>query len=443
MLIALQRYQIQQIHFFLSVPSSQSDQTKVFVRLNYMASETEKKLTSDHWIVPKSENNSTTNANGFTTSHWGIVSKTAEDASIAEDGNCLAFAAKDKSGVLTPLRFNRRAVGSDDVAIKITHCGICYGDVLWSRDRFAGRTKYPFVPGHEIAGKIQEVGANVTRFKVGDHVGLGSYVNSCRDCEYCNQFLEYHCAKGVTLAHNGVDVDGTITKGGYSTFTVVHERYVFKIPDNYPLEFAAPLLCAGVCVYAPMKEHKMDQAGKSLGVIGLGGLGHMAVKFGKFWGLNVTVFSTTESKRDAALNELKADKFVLMSDVSTLKTMVKSLDFIIDAAAEDHPLDPYILLLKAKGVYVVVGAPDEMKFSPLYVILGRTTIAAFAVDGTKITQEMFEFCAENKIYPMIETIPIQYAAEAHDRLLKKDVKFRFVIDIEKSLNDSVLQKETA
>ncbi|KAL9268388.1 putative cinnamyl alcohol dehydrogenase 1 [Drosera capensis] len=257
--------------------------------------------------------------------------------------------------------------------------------------------------GHEITGKIQEVGANVTRFKVGDHVGLGSYVNSCRDCEYCNQFPEYHCARGVTLAHNGVD-----TEGGYSTFTVVHERYVFKIPDNYPLEFAAPLLCAGVCVYAPMKEHKMDRAGKSLGVIGLGGLAHMAVR------LNWQV----------------------------LGTIVKSLDFIIDAAAEDHPLDPYILLLKAKGVYVVVGAPDEMKFSPLYIILGRTTIAGFAVDGTKITEEMFEFCAENKIYPMIETIPIQYAAEAHDRLLKKDVKFRFVIDIEKSLNDSVLQKET-
>ncbi|GAB2293932.1 cinnamoyl-Coa reductase [Dionaea muscipula] len=274
-------------------------------------------FNSDHWKVPTTDHK--TSNNGFSSSHWNIP-KTAEDTSLSEDGNCLAFAAKDRSGVLTPLRFNRRAVGSDDVAIKITHCGICYGDVLWSRDRFAGRTKYPFVPGHEISGTVKEVGANVTRFKVGDRVGLGSYVNSCRDCEYCNQFLEYHCAKGVTLAHNGVDVDGTITKGGYSTFTVVHERYVFKIPDSYPLEFAAPLLCAGICSYAPMKQHKMDkQPGKSLGVIGLGGLGHMAVKFGKFWGLHVTVFSTTESKRDDALNALGADSFVLMSDTHQIK----------------------------------------------------------------------------------------------------------------------------
>ncbi|GAB4826135.1 cinnamoyl-Coa reductase [Ancistrocladus abbreviatus] len=349
------------------------------------------------------------------------------------EGNCLAWAAKDTSGVLSPFKFSRRAVGSDDISVKITHCGICYGDVMWSRNLFAGLTKYPLVPGHEISGIVQEVGANVTRWKVGDRVGVASYVNSCRNCEMCDQYMEYHCVKGRTLIHNGIDVDGSITRGGYSTFVVVHERYVFRIPDNYPADLAAPLLCAGICVYAPMVQHNMTKPGRKLGVIGLGGLGHLAVIFGKFWGLEVTVFSTSPWKKDSALNELKADRFVLSSDEEQMKSMVKSLDCIIDCASEDHPLDPYIVCLKATGVFVVTGAPPEMKFNPLHIILGKTTIAGYAVDGTKITQEMLDFCAENKIYPIIETIPIQKAYEAHEKIIKKEVKYRFVIDIENSL----------
>ncbi|GMH08845.1 hypothetical protein Nepgr_010685 [Nepenthes gracilis] len=348
------------------------------------------------------------------------------------DGNCLGWAARDPSGFLSPFKFNRRAVGSDDVSIKITHCGVCNGDLLWSTNEF-GDSIYPVVPGHEIAGIVQEVGANVDRFKIGDHVGVGFFVNSCRDCELCNNDLEFHCSKGAIITFNSVDVDGTITKGGFSTFMVVHHEYCFKIPDKYPLEFAAPLLCAGLTVYAPMKLHKMDQPGKRLGVIGLGGLGHMTVKFGKAFGLEVTVLSTTMSKKDEALTLLGADRFVLSSDEQQMNAIAKSLDFIIDTASTDHSLDPYLKLLKTTGVIVIVAAPGEMKFSPINIVLGMNTIAGSAVAGRKMTQEMLDYCAAHDIYPIIETIPMHYVNEAFKRLRARDVKYRFVIDIQTSL----------
>ncbi|KAK9275297.1 hypothetical protein L1049_022559 [Liquidambar formosana] len=227
--------------------------------------------------------------------------------------DCLGWAARDSSGVLSPYKFSRRVLGSDDVSIKITHCGICYADVVWTRNKF-GDSKYPVVPGHEIVGTVKEVGSNVDGFKVGDHVGVGTFVNSCRDCKLCNDRLEVHCEKGAVFTYNGVDVDGTITKGGYSSFILVHQRYCFRIPENYPLGLAAPLVCAGITVYTPMMHHKMNQPGKSLGVIGLGGLGHLAVKFGKAFGLNVTVLSTSISKKQQALSLLGADDFVISSD---------------------------------------------------------------------------------------------------------------------------------
>ncbi|KAK9274935.1 hypothetical protein L1049_022191 [Liquidambar formosana] len=346
--------------------------------------------------------------------------------------DCIGWAARDPSGLLSPYKFSRRALGSDDVSLKITHCGVCYADVIWTRNKF-GDAKYPLVPGHEIVGIVKEVGSNVDRFKVGDHIGVGTYVNSCRDCEYCNDKLEVHCVKGSVFTFNGVDVDGTITKGGYSSYIVVHERYCFRIPDNYPLRFAAPLLCAGITVYTPMMRHNMNHPGKSLGVIGLGGLGHLAVKFGKAFGLNVTVFSTSISKKEEALSLLGADKFVVSSDQQEMTALAKSLDFIIDTASGDHPFDPYMSLLKTAGVLVLVGAPSEVKLSPLSLIMGMRTISGSATGGTKHTQEMLDFCAANKIYPEVEIIPIQYANEALERLIKKDVKYRFVIDVENSL----------
>ncbi|XP_017697381.1 putative cinnamyl alcohol dehydrogenase 4 isoform X2 [Phoenix dactylifera] len=329
-----------------------------------------------------------------------------------------------------------RVVRRDDVRIKITHCGVCYADVIWTRN-MAGDSKYPLVPGHEIVGIVTEVGSSVKGFKVGDHAGVGTYVDSCGECEYCNDFLEVHCSKGSTFTFNAVDSDGTITKGGYSSYIIVKERYCYRIPDGFPLAMAAPLLCAGITVYTPMMRHKMNQPGKSLGVIGLGGLGHMAVKFGKAFGLKVTVFSTSESKKEAALKLLGADKFVISSDKeqmeSLLQSMTKSLDFIIDTASGDHLFDPYMSLLKVGGVLVLVGFPSEVRLHPGSLSYASRTIAGSLTGGTKQTQAMLEFCAENKVYPEIELINIQYINEALERLVKRDVKYRFVIDVQNSL----------
>ncbi|XP_074272553.1 putative cinnamyl alcohol dehydrogenase 1 [Silene latifolia] len=354
-------------------------------------------------------------------------------SSETSPANCIGWAARDPSGVLSPIEFNRRIVANDDVSIKITHCGVCYADVAWTRN-LHNDAKYPVVPGHEIVGTVKEVGPNVHRFKVGDHVGVGTYVNSCRDCEYCDDGMEINCVKGAVYTFNGVDTDGTVTKGGYSTSIVVHERYCYKIPDNLPSHLAAPLLCAGITVYTPMMRHNMNQPGKSLGVIGLGGLGHMAVLFGKAFGLKVTVLSTSISKKDEALNLLGADNFVLSSDEQQMKALANSLDFIVDTASGDHPIEPYMWLLKTYGAYALVGFPSEIKFSPASLSIGMKTFSGSIVGGTKTTQEMLEFCAANKIYPKVEIIPIQYANEAIERLLNRDVKYRFVIDIENSLN---------
>lgn len=355
----------------------------------------------------------------------------APEATETANANCLGWAARDPSGVLSPYEFNRRAVAADDVSIKITHCGVCYADVVWTKNLHRD-SKYPVVPGHEIVGIVKEVGPNVNRFKVGDHVGVGTFVNSCRDCEHCNEGVEVICAKGV-FTFNGVDADGSITKGGYSSFIVTHERYCYKIPDNYPSHLAAPLLCAGVTVYSPMIRHNMNQPGKSLGVIGLGGLGHMAVLFGKAFGLKVTVFSTSISKKEEALNVLGAHNFVISSDEQQMKAFSGSLDFIIDTASGDHQFDPYLQLLKTYGTYVLVGFPREVKFSPANLLPGMKTFSGSVTGGTKVTQEMLEFCAAKKVYPKVEVIPITYANEAIERLLKRDVKYRFVIDIENSL----------
>ncbi|KAK9924301.1 hypothetical protein M0R45_032681 [Rubus argutus] len=356
----------------------------------------------------------------------------SESSAANGNGNCLGWAARDASGVLSPYKFNRRDVQAEDVSIKITHCGICHADVGWPRNK-TGDATYPMVPGHEIAGIVQAVGSNVHRFKVGDHVGVGTYTNSCRDCEYCNDGLEVYCDRGAVYTYNRFDYDGTITHGGFSTFTVVHERYCFKIPDDYPLASAAPLLCAGITVYSPMMDHKMNRPGKSLGVIGLGGLGHMAVKFGKAFGLKVTVFSTSMSKKDEALTLLGADNFVISSDQDQMMALTKSIDFIIDTASGNHPIELYMSLLKTAGVLVLVGAPSEIKLSPLNLITGKRSITGSVTGGTKQIQEMINFCAAHNVYPNIEVVPIQYVNEAIERLINKDVKYRFVVDIENSL----------
>ncbi|KAI4312803.1 hypothetical protein MLD38_037594 [Melastoma candidum] len=349
------------------------------------------------------------------------------------EGDCLAWAARDPSGVLSPYRFSRRKVGSEDVLIKITHCGICYADVGETRNTH-GFSKYPVVPGHEIVGYVKEVGSNVGKFKVGDRAGVGAYVTSCRECEPCKDKMESECEKGLTLTFGGIDVDGTVTKGGYSSFIIVDESYCYTIPENLPSAVAAPLLCAGITVYSPMMRHKMNQPGKSLGVIRLGGLGHMAVKFGKAFGLKVTVFSTSMSKRDEAINLLGADNFVISSDEQSMKAIARSLDFIIDTASGNHAFDPYMSLLKRRGVFMLVGFPDEVKFSPINLNIGSKIFSGSVTGGTEETQQMIDFCAAHEVYPEIELIPIDYCNDALERVIKKDVKYRIVIDIENSLN---------
>lgn len=345
---------------------------------------------------------------------------------------CLGWAARDPSGILSPYKFTRRTVGSDDVSVSILYCGVCYADVIWSRNKL-GHSNYPLVPGHEIVGIVTQTGTKVDRFKVGDHVGVGTYVDSCRECEYCDSELEVHCSKGAIMTFDSVDVDGTITKGGYSSYIVVHQRYCFKIPENYPPQLAAPLLCAGITTYTPMIRHNMNQPGKSLGVVGLGGLGHLAVKFGKAFGLKVTVFSTSISKKEEALNVLGADSFVISSDAKEMKALEKSFDFIINTASGDISFDLFLSLLKTAGLLVLVGFPSEVKFNPGSLNLGAKTVTGSITGGTKHTQEMLDFCASHKIYPEIEMIPIEYCNEALERLINKDVKYRFVIDIAKSL----------
>ncbi|KAK0608306.1 hypothetical protein LWI29_028684 [Acer saccharum] len=289
------------------------------------------------------------------------------------------------------------AVGSEDVSLKITHCGVCYGDVIYTKNKH-GDSMYPVVPGHEIVGIVNEVGGNVERFKAGDHVAVGSYVNSCRDCEECNEGLEVYCSKKLVPTFNSIDEDGTVTK-----------------------------------VYTPMMHHKMNQPGKSLGVVGLGGLGHMAVLFGKAFGLHVTVFSTSASKKEEALNLLGADNFVLSTDEHQMKGMTRSLDFIVDSASGNHSFYLYLSLLKTKGVLALVGYPNEIKLTPHPLLSGMRSISGSWTGGTRQTQEMLDFCGVHKIYPQIEIIPIQYAYEAFERMMKNDVKYRFVIDIENSL----------
>ncbi|KAF6148754.1 hypothetical protein GIB67_019362 [Kingdonia uniflora] len=283
--------------------------------------------------------------------------------SISE--NCLGWATRDTSGVLSPYKINRRDTGPDDVPLTITHCGICYADVPWAKN-IPRNTIYP--------GIVKEVGSNVRRFKVGDHVGVGPYVNSCKTCEHCKIREEVHCDAETGHTFNFVDEDGTITRGGYSSYIVVQEGYVFKIPDNYLLISAAPLLCAGITVYAPMMRHKMNEPAKSLRVIGLGGLGHLAVKFGKAFGLH---------------------------------SSARSLDFIIDTASGDHPFDLYMALLKPSGVLVLAEFPSEVKINPMSLLAGLRAISGSIADGTKDMREMLDFCAANNIHHEVEVILIQ------------------------------------
>ncbi|KAJ6822494.1 putative mannitol dehydrogenase [Iris pallida] len=342
------------------------------------------------------------------------------------------WAARDSSGILSPFNFTRRVNGDSDVTIKILYCGICHTDAHFVKNEH-GFTVYPLVPGHEIVGEVVEVGSNVHKFKSGDKVGVGCIVDSCGACDNCKQDLENYCPEMV-FTYGSITSEGRNNFGGYSDKIVVDEHYVVHIPCGLPLDSAAPLLCAGITVYSPMNYFGLNRPGLHLGVVGLGGLGHVAVKFGKAFGMKVTVISTSPSKERDAIQRLGADSFLISRDAEQMKAAVGSMDGIIDTVSESHPVAPLIDLLKAHGKFVMVGAGTEpLALPPIPLLLGRKLVAGSNTGGIKETQQMIDFAGEHNITAEVEVIPIDYVNTAIERLVKGDVRYRFVIDIANTL----------
>ncbi|KAJ8544683.1 hypothetical protein K7X08_017266 [Anisodus acutangulus] len=339
------------------------------------------------------------------------------------------WAAHDSSGKITPFSFKRRENGENDVTIEILYCGMCHTDIHHVKDDW-GITMYPVVPGHEITGIITKVGSNVGKFKIGDRVGVGCLAATCLKCEYCEDSQENYCDQ-VQFTYNGIFWDGSITYGGYSKMLVADHRYVVRIPDKMAMDRAAPLLCAGITVYTPLKDNNLvDTKGKRIGIIGLGGLGHVAVKFGKAFGHHVTVISTSPSKEQEAKHNLGADVFVLSTDPKQMQERKRTLDFILDTVSAKHSLGSYLELLKVNGTLVIVGAPDKPIDLPAFpMIFGKRTVKGSMIGSIQETQEMMDLCGKHNILSDIEIISTDQINEGLDRLVKNDVKYRFVIDI--------------
>jgi len=339
------------------------------------------------------------------------------------------YAALSAKAPLVPYRFTRREPGDYDVAIDIHYCGICHSDIHQVRDEWGGPT-FPMVPGHEIAGVVKRVGGKVKRYKAGDRVGIGCFVDSCRHCGPCLSGEEQYCAEGVTFTYNARERDGvTPTFGGYSEHIVVDENYVLRIPDSLPLDAAAPLLCAGITLYSPLMHWKAG-AGKKVGIAGLGGLGHMGVKLAHAMGAEVTVLSRTLNKQ-ADGKRLGADRFVATSDPETFKKLKSSLDLIVNTVSAGIEWDGYMDLLNVDGAMVLVGIPEgSVNMSPFSLVSKRKTVAGSMIGGIRETQEMLNFCAQRGIVCDIETIRIQDVNEAYDRVVRGDVRYRFVIDMQ-------------
>jgi uncharacterized zinc-type alcohol dehydrogenase-like protein len=342
--------------------------------------------------------------------------------------NTLAYGAKSAKSPLAPFSFQRRESGPHDVAIDIKFCGICHSDIHQARDEWGGSI-FPMVPGHEIAGVVTKVGSAVSKYKVGDRVGVGCFVDSCRKCSSCEAGLEQYCDGGMTGTYNGLERDGkTPTYGGYSNHIVVDENYVLKIPANLPLDKAAPLLCAGITLYSPLRHWKCGP-GKKVAIVGLGGLGHMGVKLASAMGADVTVLSQTLKKRDDGLR-MGAKDFYATSDETTFKKLQKSFDLIINTVSADLDLNSYLGLLKIDGQMVLVGVPEKgMVIHPFPLIMGRRSLAGSLIGGIKETQEMLDFCGKHEIACEIEKIPITKVNDAYERVLRSDVRYRFVIDM--------------
>jgi uncharacterized zinc-type alcohol dehydrogenase-like protein len=340
--------------------------------------------------------------------------------------NTKAFAAPAAKVPLAPFSFDRRAPGDNDVAIEIKFCGICHTDIHQVRDEW-GAGMYPMVPGHEIAGVVTSVGSKVSNLKAGDHVGIGCFVDSCRTCTECRKGEEQYCSVGTVFTYASKDKEGRPTYGGYSDKIVVDENYVLRIPDNLPLDGAAPLLCAGITLFSPLKYWGAGP-GKKVGIIGLGGLGHMGVKLAHAMGAEVTVLSQSLKKQDDG-KRLGADHFYATSDPTTFEKLKGQFDLIINTVPAASNWDQFVNLLATDGSLVMVGVPDNaVPVNGFPLIAKRRSIAGSMIGGVAETQEMLDFCGKHNIASDIEVIPFQKVNEAFDRVVRGDVRYRFVID---------------
>lgn len=339
-----------------------------------------------------------------------------------------AYAATSPTSSLTPFRFDRRDPRPDDVVIEVLYCGVCHSDLHTARNDW-GWSTYPIVPGHEIIGRVTEVGAKVTKFKAGDAVGVGCLVDSCRHCKPCEDGDEQYCGD-FTGTYGGVDRhDKTMTQGGYSEKIVVSDAFVLRIPDGLDLKAAAPLLCAGITTWSPLRHWKAGK-GSRVAVVGLGGLGHMALKLAKALGSEVTLFTRSKGKEEDA-RRLGADRIVLSTDPAQMAEVAGRFDLIIDTVPYVHDLNPYVPTLAPSGTLVLVGYLGglEPALNSVPLILGRKSVAGSLIGGIRETQEMLDFCGEHGIVSDVEVIRMQDINEAYERMLKSDVKYRFVIDI--------------
>lgn len=368
--------------------------------------------------------------------------RSTKDSGSAKAGtfSARAFAARSANSGMAPFSIPRRSPRPQDVQIEILFCGVCHSDLHTVRNEWEAvmPTVYPCVPGHEIVGRVVKVGSNVKKFKEGDIAAVGCMVDSCRECASCLAGEEQYCEKFMTLTYNGEDkILGGVTYGGYSDSIVVDEAYVLHVPNKLDPAGAAPLLCAGITTYSPLRHWHVGK-GQKVGIVGLGGLGHMGVKFAHALGAHVVLFTTSPNKTADALR-LGADEVVVSKNEAEMQKHAGSFHFILDAVSANHDINAYINLLKRDGTLTLVGAPEKpMPVSAFSFLMGRRSLAGSAIGGIRETQEMLDFCAEHGITSDTERIPIQQLDSAYDRLLKSDVKYRFVIDMA-SLKQSASQ----
>lgn len=348
--------------------------------------------------------------------------------SISAERTVTGWAARDPSGVLSPFTYKLRPTGAEDVVIKVLYCGVCHTDIHQTKNHL-GMSNYPMVPGHEVVGEVTEVGAEVSRFRVGDLVGSGCIVGCCRQCGSCKANIEQYCNKKI-WSYNDVNPDGTPTMGGFASAMVVDQKFVVKIPAGLAPEQAAPLLCAGVTVYSPLRYFGLTDSGLRGGILGLGGVGHMGVKIAKAMGHHVTVISSSDKKRTEAIEHLGADAYLVSSDEAQMATALDSLDYIIDTVPVFHPLEPYLSLLKVNGKLILMGVINQpLQFVSPMVMLGRKTITGSFIGSMDETQEVLDFCEKKGLTSMIEMVKMDQVNEALERLERNDVRYRFVVDV--------------